>query len=881
MTKTLQQIIFTLLLSIPLFSYSSEKDSNFPETIVNQFAKLWRSVPQEKLYLHTDKPYYSAGENIWFKGYLVNATTHKPTALSQFIYVELINRIDTVVYRVKIRMDSLGFSGYLKIKPELPRGYYTLRAYTYWMQNATSDFFFRKSIYIGNPIDDTTTSQIAYGEAINGIIPVSITITNANKSPLTKKKVIINQNWNKAPRKKITLETNVEGKINWQISIDPSDNSKKSIDITIDEPTIKHKNKFFVPEFSCDYDVQFFPESGVLLTNRLQTIAFKAIGKDGLSVEIKGKIFTNNNEEEITEFSSFNKGMGKFIIESQTNASYYAIVKSDKGIEKRFELPPSQPEGVAIHLAYNKDKILYEFINQTNRLNNSLYLLIHSRGKVFVVQALKAMFGQISTALLPSGIASFSIIDSIGNILCERHTFIKNIKEPTIEFITEKANYGIREMVNINLNVKSSLRKSTGGNFSISVTDSRIVILDTLSNNMMSYLLLSSDIKGYIEDPATYFADNLISTREKLDLLMMTQGWHRFKTAEILKSKYPSISFYFEAGQALSGRVTNILQKPSKNCDIIMLTPYKSTIKWVKTDSLGRYMISGIEFPDSTTFILKAKKKSLTDVEIIPDPDNFPQATNYIPVTRGENINAPNEYFIQSKEKYYYEGGMRVVNLDEVVVTAEKKKSESNDNFYSGMADSQITAENIEKLPRMSVMTILSTIAGVQVSGDQISIRGNQGKPLILIDNFVTEETSELNFLNSYDIEDISVFKGSSASIFGLRSGNGVIAITLKKGVVSKASTPISYATIVPLGYQKPSEFYIPKYEIDSIYSDKKPDLRTTIYWNPKLVADTTGFVHVKFYSADKAHNYSVIIEGITNDGEICSYVGIIKREEN
>ena len=83
------------------------------------------------------------------------------------------------------------------------------------------------------------------------------------------------------------------------------------------------------------------------------------------------------------------------------------------------------------------------------------------------------------------------------------------------------------------------------------------------------------------------------------------------------------------------------------------------------------------------------------------------------------------------------------------------------------------------------------------------------------------------------------------------------------------------------MGYQKPSEFYVPKYEIDSVRLDEKPDLRTTIYWNPKLVSDSTGCMHVKFYTADKANNYSVVIEGITNDGEICRYVGIIKREEN
>jgi TonB-dependent SusC/RagA subfamily outer membrane receptor len=181
----------------------------------------------------------------------------------------------------------------------------------------------------------------------------------------------------------------------------------------------------------------------------------------------------------------------------------------------------------------------------------------------------------------------------------------------------------------------------------------------------------------------------------------------------------------------------------------------------------------------------------------------------------------------------------------------------------------------------MPILTVLSTIAGVNVMGDQISIRGSQGQPMIMIDNIETETTEELSYLTTNDVEDISVFKGANAAIFGSRGGNGVIAITLKKGVISKAGIPISLATISPLGYQKPNKFYIPKYEIDSVRFDSKPDLRTTIYWNPKLVSDSTGTVNLKFYTADKANKYAVVVEGISNEGEIYRYQGIINRKEN
>jgi len=106
-----------------------------------------------------------------------------------------------------------------------------------------------------------------------------------------------------------------------------------------------------------------------------------------------------------------------------------------------------------------------------------------------------------------------------------------------------------------------------------------------------------------------------------------------------------------------------------------------------------------------------------------------------------------------------------------------------------------------------------------------------------------------------------------------------VIAITLKKGKEREAQTPISLTTVTPLGYQKPAEFYVPKYNVDSVRMSDKADLRTTIYWNPKLETDSAGTVHVKFYTADPANNYSVVLEGLSKSGEICRFAGHLRRE--
>ncbi|MFZ4456217.1 MAG: TonB-dependent receptor plug domain-containing protein [Bacteroidales bacterium] len=883
-TQIRATLLLTLLfLTIGAFASVKQKRA-ISETVINRFSNLWNKVPQEKAYLHTDKPYYIAGEDLWFKGYVLNATTHQQNTLSQFLYVELIDKSDSVFHRVKIRRDSLGFAGRLKLQPEMPSGIYALRAYTNWMQNAGTDFFFSKNIYIGNPIDDRVNSLISYGKpTTDGKIPVTISFTNASQKPISGKAVSINQNWSNASRKKVTQTTNIDGKIMFLISVDLKNHNTKSLDIAINDPYLKYKNRFFLPEFSKDFDVQFFPESGNLINKVLQTIAFKAIGSDGLSVNITGQVFSKSDTlNEICDIATLHKGMGKFVIEPKASDTLYAIVKSEQGLVKRFNLPKVNNQGVILRINQLKGKIMFEVTNQTALPDSSLYLLAHCRGKVFVMQQLHHLVGQIATENLPEGILTFSVIDSSYQTLCERLSFIQKGISSTIKMESNKKSYRKREAVNLKFIIQSATALPVKGSFSVSVTDSRTVKTDSLADNMVSYLLLSSDLKGHLEDPASYFINNKNDALNKLDVLLLTQGWKRFTTSNIVKGVYPISNSYLEVGQALSGKVKNFFGKPAKNNDIISISAYKNRVQMTKTDSLGRYMISGIEFPDSTSFIIKAKKrKSIADVEIIPDFDEFPKFSAYIPVPKNSESQAPEAYLKQSKEKYYYEGGVRMINLNEVVVTGQKINSESDNHFYTGLADGELTADNLSKFPGSSILNMLSTIAGVNVMGESISIRGSLGQPLILIDEIEVEGTEELSYLTTNDVENISVFKGANAAIFGSRGGNGVIAITLKKGIVLKAQTPISLAFVQPLGYQKPAEFYVPKYDVDSVRMTKTPDLRTTIYWNPKLSTDSTGTIQFQFYAADKTNDYEVTLEGITSEGEPCRYVGILRREDN
>lgn len=110
--KLKTSVVLCLLIGLGPSIYSQNKDKSetfSQEDKLTSYFDIISRIPQEKLYLQLDKPYYGAGESIWFKGYLVNAITHIDNTRSNFITVELIDRNDSIIQRKKVKRQEHGF----------------------------------------------------------------------------------------------------------------------------------------------------------------------------------------------------------------------------------------------------------------------------------------------------------------------------------------------------------------------------------------------------------------------------------------------------------------------------------------------------------------------------------------------------------------------------------------------------------------------------------------------------------------------------------------------------------------------------------------------------------------------------------------------------
>ena len=124
--------------------------------MVASFEKTFNSytdkVLQEKIFIHTDKDFYVAGELLWFKVYYTDASSHRPLELSKVVYIEILNSNGNAELQAKISLESGGGNGSFYLPVTLNSGNYTLRAYTSWMKNFDPAYFFEKKITIVNTL---------------------------------------------------------------------------------------------------------------------------------------------------------------------------------------------------------------------------------------------------------------------------------------------------------------------------------------------------------------------------------------------------------------------------------------------------------------------------------------------------------------------------------------------------------------------------------------------------------------------------------------------------------------------------------------------------------------------------------------------------------
>lgn len=858
-------IYIFFLLSVAVQAQDVSNDS-----IQNLFLEQIQQYPQEKIYVQTDKSFYVSGETIWLRVHLVDALLLKQANASRYVYVELINPIADVVSRVMLRSDSLGcFYGNVKLGETLPEGNYTLRAYTRFMQNQGEDYFFRKSVYVIDPLSADISPKVNFSFDDNKAdAEIYFTDATGEKRIVPDGCKLFIDGSAKGEGKSLSFE-----KESAHCSFNLTKAQNKPVFLL--QTTYKGRtyNRFLgIPQPDDAFDVSFFSEGGHVPLQADIRIAFKALKKNGLHENVKGTVFDDTGKE-CSRFESRNLGMGHFRIYYLPGRSYYAVCTNEKNVSKRFDLPSPEPGTVALKALWSKGNLHLTLSRSSDYiLPSGVHLVAHIRGAVLYSRPWTDTRGYLfEKDFFPAGIVHFLLIDEDRNILSERLVFSSQSSTfANVNVTPDKQSYQARGRISLSIKVTDEYEAPLSGNFSLSVVDKHDVAIDTTSS-IISTLLLTSELKGYIESPMSYLQKDDRDSNAALDVLMMTQGWRRYNIPGILKDNlHKELKFPVESSRMFSGKVSGVFST-LKDGGISLIAIKDSVIGtlFTKPEKDGRFVFKDVDYPDSTRYIVQAltKKGSSYAFIVMDSIEAFPKVA-LSPLNAVERNSHKSPYVNKVNEKYTIENGMRLINLAEVQVKGVRINRQKTESPYYSVASSFVLAtEDIEKANFMNVFDLLRRLPGITISGSDVLYR--QATPMLILDNVPTDNF-DYSMLNVNDISDAFVSPATSVMpIFGSRATNGAIVINTKNGFVEKNSLNKNMQVLTPIGYQQHVEFYSPVYETEEQQKNMVPDLRSTIYWNPCVQTDSMGIAHMSFYSADSPSQYGLVIEGVSSFGHL------------
>lgn len=462
---------------------------------------------QEKVYVHTDNECYFVGDTLWYKAYVVRADQLMPTDMSRILYVELLTPDGLLVERQNIIVSATGFScGQFVLPDSLYSGYYELRAYTRWMLNFNMGhqryskddtwYFYNKEM----AADFFRTWDGLYSR----VLPV------------------------------------------YSKSDQPGD---------YDVRRMYQRPKQDIPQPKKDkLFVTFYPEGGHLIAGVENRVAFEAVDQYGEAINISGTINGSNGQSLKIQTEHMGRGI-------------FSMTPSDKRLEAHFtfrgknytiSLPHAEQQGIAMRLDDTQLRILSKNLPQDK--DYAVSILCRGALKYFSRLPLNASHFSLPLDSLPTGVNELTLFDSDGRIWASRQFFVNHHDYDTALIIPEEnmlpaKTYQPYEKVELPVICQGVTTPTT---FSLSIRDTNTDEPTYNNGNLMTDMLLSSDLRGFIAKPSYYFEADDETHRRHLDLLLMVQGWRKYKWKELADTTH-TLRYQPETTLTVEGMVCKVL----------------------------------------------------------------------------------------------------------------------------------------------------------------------------------------------------------------------------------------------------------------------------------------------------------------------------------
>ncbi|SHE57987.1 hypothetical protein SAMN03080594_101683 [Arenibacter palladensis] len=884
------KLIFFILLFPPIFSQENNKAIDL-------------SVA-EKIYLQLHSNAYAMDQNIWFKAIVTDSENHIPSNLSRLLYVDLIGPNEQIMAHRLVKLTQGIGKGSFELNKNMPQGRYLIRAYTQWNSNFGDDFMFKAYVDLYAPTqnnDKAPIESLSVVEKEHGRWTLTAELRPQIIGSENERQVQVYLNWGKG---KDTIKVNRKGHNLFPLDYEIQE-KLDWITLTLDTGQGLHHTKTLVIN-TPPIDLQFFPESGDIIHGFRNKIGFKAVSLDGKGKMVQGEILDAKSRK-VATFRSNHLGMGFFFVEADSTSTYSAkIVYSDSLVtEVTYPLPKVVSKGSILSVSRAKDKIRIQV--ESNYLNDHVFIKASCRGTDYYLMEGPLREGRLSYHLpsskLPEGIIVFTLMDEERIPVAERLYFNESEHDRLdISLSTDKKHYGRKESTKLDIEV-------SGKGSAPTTTDLSILAINKehwhqgKGETIRSNFLLTSELRGEVEEPDYYFREDSRSRYNNLDALLLTQGWRRYK----YPAKRKGAKFYWpQPALAVKGTVRSGFPKRElvRNADISLVTFGKApTFYTQRTDSMGRFhFLLDDAYGKRMKILLNSKdqegKKS--NYTIFMDTPNSPKV-EYEPTISVEEVDSVARAVVKAqkerqKTEAIFDSLYGVTQLDEVVVEGYRLTPERQKAYKQfGEPDVVIEGDVIRSKERKwsyGLYSILMFEYGHQLTIEQFSdgfmlahVIGGRGEPTLLVVDGKLLTKEEYEFVPQMPpgiVESVEIIKYAKFFVkqyltvfpetdpLEAPTLGHIISVYTKGGVgihVTDSPAPGTMESTIEI-FSPEKEFYAPKYDRPA-EDNQKPDLRSLIHWSPSIKTDQDGKVSASFYNGDIAGDYIIVVEAISEDGRI------------
>ena len=484
----------------------------------SQFRNFGKRHPQEFVYAHMDNNCYFPGDTLYYKVYVTDSDKGQPSDISRIAYAELLNHDGFLVERQTIRLDNGQGHGAFSLDTLLSSGFYELRVYTRWQLNwgvyTHPHTPYASKWFLHSQMEKDFFRD--YEKLYSRVFP-------------------------------IFDRTDVSGDSIPQMAVK-------------DEQTEERESVT---------NVVFYPEGGAWVQGVRQRIAFEARGNDGRHASGTLSVFDENNRL-VARVPTTHRGKGLFDIKGERGRKYTAEFTAEDGYTQTVDLPAMEKRGVSLRV----DKVngfARVRIEQQGLENIPLGICIMHNGKQRFFRQIDLPEILVPADSLPTGVSQFTVFDEEGKVWADRIAFFHRERLTSANIHIEGIPAEAKPYAPISITVKGA----ADSRISVSIKDKGKEVLTNDNGTIMSELLLCSQIRGFIETPMYYFADDNPVRQQHLDLLLMTQGWRRFKWEEMAKG----MDFEHPAEKAASIEGEVFAYNPLGQEDAFFSVPYQDVRK--------------------------------------------------------------------------------------------------------------------------------------------------------------------------------------------------------------------------------------------------------------------------------------------------------------